>query len=463
MNLRRLRWITIVGPVLFLGALDFVRHEIAPGTLHTGGGFVAIALLVTAATVLFSHLIFGAIERMQRQIDRQTAELAALYAESEQRRAHLDHLINCSGDAIITTDVDGRIRTWSNGAEAIYGFMRAEAVGQVTPMVPSDRVEEARDVIERVLHGETVANFETERRHKSGRRLAVMVTVSPIVDAGGGVVGLMGVSKDLTDKRRLELQERRLALLEERERIAMDLHDGAIQSLYAVGLRLEAAARLAGPLGELGRTSAGAGRQAVPVQPLLEHAVEELNHVIQDIRDYVRGLGPHELAAQGLAEALATLVDDLRDTALVSAHLTVTDGAALMAARLDSRQTGQLLQMAREALSNVARHAAARTADVILTTGVPIDAEAQSEGGWLRLLICDDGRGFDPAMAPTDGRGLRNLTERALGLGGRATVASTPGAGTTVCIEVPATPQSGPGATAEETVALPRLEEIPVP
>src|SRR3954470_17971993 len=112
-------------------------------------------------------------------------------------------------------------------------------------MVPPNRVEEAGLIIERVGRGETVTNFETERQHKSGRRLAVMVTVSPVVGPDGKPAGIMGVSKDLTDKRRLERQERRLALLEERERIAMDLHDGAIQSVYAVGLRLEAAARLA--------------------------------------------------------------------------------------------------------------------------------------------------------------------------------------------------------------------------
>jgi PAS domain S-box-containing protein len=439
MSMRVLRWITVVGPLLFLAAVDLLRQEIAPALLHSLAGLVGMAILVACATAAFSQFVFGSIARMQRRIDDQNAELATLYAEAERRSAHLNQLIDSSGDAIITTDLDGRIRTWSHGAEAIYGFTRAEAVGQITPMVSSDYREEARTLLARVRAGEIVTNFETERLHRSGRRLAVMVTVSPIRGPDGEVVGYMGVSKDLTDRRRLELQERRVALLEERERIAMDLHDGAIQSLYAVGLRLEAASRLAGQ----------SRRGVDPLVPVIQQAVDELNRVIQEIREYVRGLGPRELAARGVIEGIETLVADLRDTALIDGQFTADERAAALAARLDRGQTGHLLQITREVLSNVARHAAARKVEVELV------AEAQR----LRLTFHDDGRGFDVHSVPAGGRGLRNVTERAACLSGRAAVTSQPGAGTTISVTVPVEkavdlPADTPATVAEESPTL---------
>ena len=453
LSVRGLRWITVVAPVVFLGLLDYVRHEVAPGTLHTAGGFVAAMALVTAAAAVFSHLVFGAIARMRRKIEDQTTRLEELYAESQRRGADLDRLINSSGDAIITTDADGQIRTWSNGAEAIYGFTHAEAVGQRIPMVPPDRAEEARLIIERVMRGETVTNFETERQHRSGRRLAVMVTVSPVLGPQGEPIGIMGVSKDLTDKRRLELQERRLALLEERERIAMDLHDGAIQSLYAVGLRLEAAARLAelsaaAPNGSGIGAPAGAGSASENVRPLLGQAVDELNRVIQEIRDYVRGLGPRELAARGLVDGLETLLADLRDTALVAGHLAVAADAAVRVEQLDAARVGQLLQMAREALSNAARHARARAVKIELAAAGTPNAPG------LRLTVCDDGRGFDVQHPAAIGRGLRNLRERAAALGGHATFVSAPGAGTAVIVSVPVGSSLPRSATDDEPARL---------
>jgi signal transduction histidine kinase len=209
--------------------------------------------------------------------------------------------------------------------------------------------------------------------------------------------------------RRLEELTRqldRLAVLEDRERIAKELHDGAIQALFAVGMGLQGAATLA-------RDPELAGR--------IEGAVEELDRVIRDLRNYIFGLRPGILADRQLDQALRRLVEEFAERSGVVAVAEVDPEAASVLAG----SAGDVVQLAREALSNVSRHAAA-TCRVSLR---------QVEGGVV-LEVDDDGRGFDPDQASA-GHGLPNLRERAAAVGGRAEIASAPGEGTTVRVTIP--------------------------
>ncbi|HET9557060.1 MAG TPA: GAF domain-containing sensor histidine kinase, partial [Actinomycetota bacterium] len=207
---------------------------------------------------------------------------------------------------------------------------------------------------------------------------------------------------------RLQGQLQRLAVLEDRERIAKDLHDGAIQSLFAVGMGLQGAALLAG--GE-------------ELRARLQHAVEELDLVIRDLRNYIFGLRPGILADRHLGQALEGLAAELQERTGV---LTVTQVDPQAAAELAGR-AAEVVQLAREALSNVSRHARATTCRVSL----------YQQGNSAVLEVDDDGHGFDPTQAPRTGQGLRNLRERAERLGGRAEVQSTPGQGTRVRVILP--------------------------
>jgi signal transduction histidine kinase len=207
---------------------------------------------------------------------------------------------------------------------------------------------------------------------------------------------------------RLQAELQRLAVLEDRERIAKELHDGAIQALFAVGMGLQGAALLAGDDELRGR---------------LEHAVEELDRVIRDLRNYIFGLRPGILADRHLDQALTDLATELEERTGV---LMITQVDPRAAAGLGGR-AGDVVQLAREALSNVSRHAQATTCRVSLYRAQ--DATV--------LEVDDDGRGFDPARATGAGQGLRNLRERAERLGGRTEISSTPGAGTKVQVVIP--------------------------
>jgi signal transduction histidine kinase len=192
-------------------------------------------------------------------------------------------------------------------------------------------------------------------------------------------------------------------VLEDRERIAKELHDGAIQSLFAVGMGLQASAMLAG---------------GDDLRSRIQNAVEELDRVIRDLRNYIFGLRPGILADRQLDQALQGLVEEFSQRSGVVAIAEIDPATA---AELSGR-AGDVVQLAREALSNVSRHAQAATCRVSLYRG---------EDGAV-LEVDDDGRGFDPARATGAGQGLRNLRERAEALGGRAEIHSTLGEGTTV-------------------------------
>jgi two-component system, NarL family, sensor histidine kinase DevS len=211
---------------------------------------------------------------------------------------------------------------------------------------------------------------------------------------------------------RLQGELQRLAVLEDRERIATELHDGAIQSLFAVGLGLQGAALLA-PDPEL------AGR--------LQTAVEELDRVIGDLRSYIFGLRPAILADRQLDQALQGLVAEVGQHSRV---LAIAEVDPAVAAGLAGR-AADLVQLAREALSNVRRHAQAATCRVSLY---------RAANGGAVLEIDDDGRGFDPAQAAGPGLGLRHVRERAERLGGRAEIHSTPGQGTRIKVTIPPRP-----------------------
>jgi signal transduction histidine kinase len=217
---------------------------------------------------------------------------------------------------------------------------------------------------------------------------------------------------------RLHAKERQLAVIDERDRIGRDLHDGIIQALYAVALSLE-------DVPDLMRDDAAEATARV------DRAIERLNLTIRELRNFILGLGSEMTAEAGLVAGLATLADELRLSMLVDIDLVV-DGASGAADTLSVESASQLLQMAREALSNVARHSGATRASITLGE----DADD------LVLAVGDNGRGFDPREASRPGHfGLANLRERAASLGGTLSVESERGAGTRIIVRLPRQPR----------------------
>jgi signal transduction histidine kinase len=211
---------------------------------------------------------------------------------------------------------------------------------------------------------------------------------------------------------RLHQNARRLAVLEERERIGMDLHDGIIQSIYGVGLALENISHMLGD-----DTSQAKNR--------IKHVIEDLNHIIRDIRAYILDLHPRQMNNENLLDGLKRLVSEYRANTLSSATI---NGAKAKLDSLPQSHSTALFHICQEALANVAKHAAAKRVSVnVWTTDERVVME-----------IRDNGKGFDPQKINRSiGHGLANMQTRVRAVGGEVDISSVPNEGTTILAWVP--------------------------
>lgn len=126
-------------------------------------------------------------------------------------RDWLAAIIEGSEDAIISKDLSGRIRSWNNGAMNIFGYTAEEVIGQpITMLIPDERLEEEPRILAKIRNGEKVQHFETVRRRKDGSLVDLSLTISPIRDGSGVIVGASKVARDISDKRQAEVTQRLL-------------------------------------------------------------------------------------------------------------------------------------------------------------------------------------------------------------------------------------------------------------
>lgn len=252
--------------------------------------------------------------------------------------------------------------------------------------------------------------------------------------AGGNVVGVLAAAtrrqRDLDERElnlltaigawagitienaRLNRQARRLAVLEERDRIGMDLHDGIIQSIYGVGLALDFA------------------RMAINDDPeqakrKIEESIGALNATIRDIRSYILDLRPRQFHGEDLKQGLQRLVDEFQANCPTRAILVGPEDGLV---DFPAPNAMALFHICQESLANIAKHARAQHAEVHLWT----------TRDRVLLEISDDGRGFETRkMESALGHGLSNMHSRARKVGGDVEITSSPTSGTTVLAWVP--------------------------
>ena len=236
-----------------------------------------------------------------------------------------------------------------------------------------------------VVRGRTIGNLylteQCRRLHRRGRRASSRR--SPATPAIA------------MENARLHDQVQRLAIVEERERIGKDLHDGVIQAIYAVGLSLD-------DVPDMMEEEPDEARRRV------ERAIDGLDQTIRDIRNFIFGLRPALLDGVDVVEGLAALADEFRVNTMIDVELRA--GPTVTTPLIGPDRIAELLAIAREALSNIARHARATRAE--------ISVEPEPEIAGLRIVIADNGAGFDPAAPRALGhQGLRNIRTRAISIG----------------------------------------------
>jgi signal transduction histidine kinase len=208
-----------------------------------------------------------------------------------------------------------------------------------------------------------------------------------------------------------------LAILQERERFGMALHDGIMQLVYATGLSLQEAQH------QIEKNPSEAQRR-------VNRSINDLSQVLRDLRNYILGLRTGRYQGQNLASSLAQMARELHANTLMNVHFTPPPKVTVLG--LADSQTDELVYIVQEALNNIRKHAYAQNVDLSL----------RREDNQVILTIDDDGVGFDMKnAADKGGNGLRNMGERALKLEAGIRVWSQKGKGTHIQLSVPLEPE----------------------
>ena len=368
------------------------------------------ALFLLAASVVVGIIWAGLIRRRVRR------ETETIRQREEALEGHYRDLFENAHDIIFTLDLSGNLASLNKAGEQILGYPRQDAAGLNFAQLVAPRYRDSfQETLARLKDGPSNGHCELEVRATDGR--GVMLRVSLRLQQVSGTPRVQGIAWDITERKQAEeaLQESEQRLrrsLEERVQLGRDLHDGIIQSIYAVGLGLQECRNLI--------------TQAPPeAQARLARSISDLNMVIRDVRRFIVGLEPEALKGREFKAALQSLIATMSQTHAAQFSFDIDARAA---EALDPRQATHLLQIAREAMSNSLRHAEAKRTVVSL----------KKQNGCVRLQVEDDGVGFDRSDTVNRGDGLRNITARAKDIGARTEIISASGQGTRVLIEIPA-------------------------
>ena len=362
----------------------------------------------------------------KRQLESLARFASAAYQTADffDSKARLAAIVESSDDAIVSKNLNGIILSWNSGAERIFGYSAVEAVGQpITLIIPRELQQEEREILERLRNGERLDHFETVRFRKDGRRVNVSLTISPVRDSQGRIIGASKIARDISERSRFEeaLKESEFSarLLkvqdEDRRSIARELHDGVGQLLAAISMNIGVVAE------EKNKLSPDAARRVEENRVLLHQAST-------DIRTVSYLLHPPLLDEMGLRSALQWYIEGFSERSKIATRLEVPADLG----RLPRDYELVIFRVAQECLTNIHRHAKGSSAIVRLSNA----------DGKLTMQIKDNGEGIDPeiqtriASGKTSGVGLRGMRERLAAIGGALRIESN-GNGTSVFVSLP--------------------------
>ncbi|MBV9772576.1 MAG: PAS domain S-box protein [Gemmatimonadetes bacterium] len=369
----------------------------------------------------------------------------AVLRESEERHRLI---IEAARDyAILTTDPEGRIESWSPGAEAVYGWSAVEALGRPVNMTftPEDRAEGVPEEELATARREGSAPDVRWHLRSDGARVFIEGTSRALHDAAGEVRGFLKIGQDVTRRRQVEEElresEARLrseaarsevlrqlvtAVEDERRRLARELHDQMGQQVTGLRLALRALEGAEDPEERASRIVA------------LERLADA---IARDIQGLALKLRPPALDNLGLPLALQSHLEEWSERHGVACDF---HSVGLEGARLPGEVETTLYRVVQEGLTNVLKHAGATRVGLVL----------ERRRGMVSMILEDDGAGFDVdrALASQEKAkrlGLRGMRERVALVGGEMEIESSPGIGTTLFVRVPdpAAPTAGEGGT----------------
>ena len=305
--------------------------------------------------------------------------------KAEAVNARMSSLVISTADAVVALKTDGTITDWNAAANRIFGYAGEEAIGQnVRMLIPPDRSQEFKLIVERLQRGELVEGFETVRTHKDGQPKHVSLTESLIKTPTGQIVGVSAIMRDISERKQLEQQ---LAVLteQERQRIGRELHDTTGQELTGLGFMAQSV------LEQL-------AVESHPAEETVRKMEESIQRALAQVRRFAQGLAPVELDAGGLMAAL----QELATNTIEACHISCTFRRNQPVSMEDNAMATQIYLIAKEAVANVVKHAQAEHLEI----------ELSRDDNRVTLLVRDDGVGIGEP-SEKDGMGLRIMRHRA--------------------------------------------------
>jgi PAS domain S-box-containing protein len=392
-----------------------------PFAAHTpfiNGVLLDVLFIVLSVSGLTLSAVISERERAESEREALIRQQAAL-----EPQLHLAAIVESSEDAIWSEDLNGTILSWNDAAHHIFGFRAAEAVGQaMTIIVPPERVAEENAILRRLSAGVRVVHRETTAVTKSGTSIGVSLTVSPLRNAAGELVGVAKIARDVGDQIRareaLSAVNRRLIEVQEQERtrIARELHDDIGQRLALLSADLTSTALSA-------EVSAQGGSEK------LQQIQMRLTELSADLQTMSHNLHSAKLELLGLASAIRHFCEEFAQQHRVTVALDAPD----LPRRLTPEVRLCLYRVLQEALHNAAKHSGS----------LHFEVQLRATREEVHLVIADRGQGFDLSAARGSwGIGLVSMQERIKMVGGDLSIDSAPHQGTTVHARVPF-PSSG--------------------
>jgi PAS domain S-box-containing protein len=395
--------------------------------------------------------------------------------DAERATSLVAAIVDSSDDIIISKNLNGVITSWNNTAERMLGYTPEEAIGRhISLIVPPEHLHEEATILERLKRGERVEHFETVRLAKDGTRLDLSLTISPVKDRRGQVIGASKVARDISDRKQAEralresqeqlrtlaagleaqvrvrtreleqrnvesvqqseqLRELSTRLLktqdEERRRVARELHDSAGQVVTALRMNLASMAPHIEQNALLSKT--------------LEECKELVGQLSKEIRTVSYLLHPPLLDETGLSHAIRWYTQGLAERSELKVQVDIPEEFG----RLTDELELAVFRVVQECLTNIHRHSESKTARIALSRNQET----------VCLVIEDDGRGITPEKlagirAQRSGVGITGMRERVRHLKGVLEIHSEVGKGTRILatLPIPAGAEAEPGRAAAQ-------------
>jgi PAS domain S-box-containing protein len=314
-------------------------------------------------------------------------------------------IVDSSDDAIVSKTLEGIITSWNTGAEHLFGYSAREAVGRhISLIIPANRSNEETVIIEKIKRGERIEHFDTVRIRKDKTPLDISLTISPVRDSGGKIIGASKIARDITQRKQIErelrdseeryrsladaldtqvqfrtreLERRNLELRvlsgrlmesqdQERRRIARELHDSAGQTLAALAMKL-------GQIAQDARNNPAQAKGVADAQSFLQH-------LSQEIRTTSYLLHPPLLDESGLSSALDWYAQGLKERSGLDVDLRIPEKLG----RLPADMELVVFRIVQESLTNVHRHSGSKRASIRVAREVDkIIVEIQDQGAGM--------------------------------------------------------------------------------